>query len=227
MHGLYAMITVTRRKLAEALIPYYRAHGVTMTLCSLGEGTANSEMLHYWGLADTERAILFSVLPDDCEKALLRGLKRDMQLDVPGNGIAFTVPLTSVGGANTLRYLSGGKSLEGCEEIVQTENKYEVIFAIANRDHAESVMDAARAAGAGGGTVIHAKGTGSQQAERFFGVSIAAEKDMVLIVAKAAEKAAIMRAIMDEAGMRSGAQAFVFSLPVSDVAGMRNFDEDV
>ena len=82
-------------------------------------------------------------------------------------------------------------------------------------------MDAARAKGAGGGTVIHAKGTGLERAEKFLGVSIADEKELILIVAKAEMKNAIMKSIMDHAGLESKARSVVFSLPVTDTAGLR------
>ena len=73
----------------------------------------------------------------------------------------------------------------------------------------------------GGGTVIHAKGTGSQQAEKFLGVILVPEKEMVFIVSRTEKKNEIMRSIMDEAGPHTKAGAIVFSLPVTDTAGMR------
>ena len=92
---------------------------------------------------------------------------------------------------------------------------------IANHGYSEEVMDAARAEGAGGGTVIHAKGTGLEKAEKFLGVSIADEKEIIYIVAKTAHKNAIMRSIMENAGMGSKAKSVVFSIPVTDTAGLR------
>lgn len=76
---------------------------------------------------------------------------------------------------------------------------HELIMVIMNEGYSDTVMDAARSAGAGGGTVLHAKGTGRARAQKFFGVSLADEKDVVYIVAHADEKAAIMQAIADNA----------------------------
>ena len=83
------------------------------------------------------------------------------------------------------------------------------------------VMDAARSAGAYGGTVIHAKGTGMELAEKFMGVSLASEKELVLIVTKTELKNPIMQAIMKDAGLQTKAKSIAFSLPVSDTAGLR------
>jgi len=87
-------------------------------------------------------------------------------------------------------------------------------------------MDAARSAGATGGTSVHAKGTGTELARKFFGVSIAEEKEIVLILARAEDRNPIMKAIMAQAGVRSVAQSLVFSLPVSDIAGLRRLEEE-
>ena len=48
-----------------------------------------------------------------------------------------------------------------------------------------------------GGTVIAAKGTGIASSEKFRGLSLANEREVVLIVAKSSTKGNIMRAIME------------------------------
>lgn len=98
------------------------------------------------------------------------------------------------------------------------ESAYEMIIAVANQGYIEPIMEAARSAGAGGGTVIHAKGTGMEGMGKFFGVSLAAEKEMIFIVTERGQKQAIMRAIMEKAGMESKARTFLFSVPVDEVA---------
>ena len=102
---------------------------------------------------------------------------------------------------------------------------HELIVVIADQGNIELIMDAARGAGAYGGTVIHAKGTGMEQAEKFMGVSLAAEKEMIFIVTRKEQKNEIMRAIMEKAGLNSRAKSIVFSLPVTDTAGLRLIEE--
>ena len=87
-------------------------------------------------------------------------------------------------------------------------------------------MDAARPAGAGGGTVIAAKGTGIQQSKKFLGMTLANEKEVVLIVAKAANKADIMRAVIEKAGPETPAGAICFTVPVLQVAGLRQLETE-
>ena len=103
------------------------------------------------------------------------------------------------------------------------QSTHELIIAIYEKGHTDLVMDAARAAGAAGGTTIRAKGTGAG-AEKFFGLSLAEEKEIVLIVSDNEKKKDIMKGIMQGAGIETKAHALVFSLPVTDTAGFRFSD---
>ena len=67
----------------------------------------------------------------------------------------------------------------------------------------------------------------TEKAEKFLGVTLVAEKEMVFIVVKSEQKNEIMKAIMEKAGLESKAKAIVFSLPVSATAGMRLMEEAV
>ena len=109
------------------------------------------------------------------------------------------IPLKSVAGGRTLGYLTDSTQTGGKPAM---DFSHELIMVIMNEGYSDTVMDAARSAGAGGGTVLHAKGTGRARAQKFFGVSLADEKDVAYIVAHADEKAAIMQAIADSCGPR-------------------------
>ena len=102
---------------------------------------------------------------------------------------------------------------------------YELIVVIANEGRTDTVMNAARAAGATGGTVLHGKGTTSKETEKFLSVSIAREKEVILIAARTEHKADIMRSIMTRAGTETEAGAVVFSVPINEIAGFGMFDE--
>ena len=107
------------------------------------------------------------------------------------------------------------------------DTDYELLVAIANQGYIDTVMDAARSEKAGGGTVIHAKGTGMELAKKYLGVSLVEEKEVILIVTKSREKNQIMKAIMEQAGLDSKERTIVFSLPVTSVAGIRMLEEDI
>ena len=103
---------------------------------------------------------------------------------------------------------------------------FEMIFVIANEGYSDMIMDAARKAGAMGGTVIKARGTGAEYTEKFFGFSIAKEKEIHMLVTPAQGRNHIMKSIMENAGLESKAQSMVFSLPVSNAIGLRTPDKE-
>ena len=221
MSELFLMVTITDRDLAEKFTAFYKSHHLDVSAGTVGYGTAVSEILDYFGLDRSEKLLLFHVVTDTTWKHVKKSLQNKMHIDYPGMGIAFIVPLASMGGKKALAYLTIGQNFVKGEESTLKDTKYELLVVIANQGYSEMIMDAARSQNAGGGTVIHAKGTGIDKAEHFLGVTLVPEKEMVFIVVKTSQKVAIMRAIMDKAGLESKAKSIVFSLPVTDTAGMR------
>lgn len=221
MSELSWMVTIVDRQHTRRFIEFYEEYNVIRMMATVGRGTAASEILDYFGLEDNEKTVLLSIVTNDVWRSVKQGLQSRMQIDVPGTGIAFIIPVSSIGGKKQLQFLTENQNFVKGEETTLKETKNELLVVIANQGYAETIMDAARGMGAGGGTVIHAKGTGMERAEQFLGVSLASEKEMVFIVVKREDKNNIMRAIMDKAGLSSKAKSIVFSLPVTSTAGMR------
>ncbi len=215
------MIVITDRKLSGKFAAWFQAQGASLVLSALGRGTAGTDILDTLGLEATEKAVLLLAAPRSSR--LVRKAARELWLDVPGRGILMTVPISSVGGAKARDYLLRWQAEE---DDMNREITHELIVVITNRGHTDQVMDAARSAGAAGGTSIHAKGTGAELARKFFGVSLAAEKEIVFILTREADRNPIMKAVMTQAGSHTKAQAVVFSMPVTDLAGLRRLEED-
>jgi len=226
MSELFAMISIVNRRQARRFQDLYDAVGASLGISTLGRGTAVSDVLDYFGLAATEKAILCHMVTRDTWRAAKSQLQKKLHIDVPGTGIAFIVPVSSVGGKKQLQFLLNEQSFEKGEEQTLKDTRYELLVIIANQGYTEQIMDAARAVGAGGGTVLHAKGTGMEHAEKFLGFSLASEKEAVLIVVPTAKKNDIMKAVMEQAGLTTDAKAIAFSLPVTSVAGMRLMEEE-
>ena len=166
MSSLFLMVTITDRRSTDAFLQLYQQRGVDVNLRTVGSGTAVRETLATLGLEKTEKAVLLAVVTEDTWKAVRTDLRRKMRIDVPGTGIAFTVPLSSIGGRRALMFLTQHQPLTLKEESTLKDTRYELLLVIANQGHTGTIMDTARAAGAGGGTVIHAKGTGMAGAHR-------------------------------------------------------------
>ena len=230
MDGLNMVITITDRERTETAINLFRENNVFTTDIVLGQGTASREMLDYLYLNPSEKAIVFGVVTGAGLLPLLKAFKRKMFIDVPGNGIVAVVPLNTIGGRRSLEYMLDGQAVDTTQrsqeeaermERMSVKTDHELIFVIANEGYSDLIMDAARGAGAAGGPVIKAKGTGAEYTEKFFGFSIASEKEIHLLVTPAQGRNNIMKAIMEKAGLESKAQSIVFSLPVSHALGLR------
>ena len=101
----------------------------------------------------------------------------------------------------------------------------EMIVAVCNQGYNENVMDAARAAGAAGGTVLHARGTANKEAETFFKITIQPEKEVVMILVPAAVKDAVLHALYQKVGLQTPGQGIAFSMPVDGVVGLPTLTE--
>ena len=218
-------MTIVRRKDAPEYEEFYRGEGVEVVYTTPCNGTAHAKTLDLLGVERTEKSMLLSTVTADTLKTLKRRLTVDMKIDLPDRGVAMAVPLSGVGGSRTLEYFTSGQTVADNTKTEDNtmQSSHELIVAIYEKGYTDLVMDAAREAGAGGGTTINAKGTGAG-AEKFFGLSLAVEKEIVLIVSDVNKKKDIMKAIMQKAGIDSKAHALVFSLPVSTTAGFRFSD---
>lgn len=102
-----------------------------------------------------------------------------------------------------------------------TKGNFEMIFCIVNAGFSGEVMDVARAVGATGGTIIHARGTANKKAEETFKISVSPEKDLVLLAVHKDIKDAVLKAIYKEAGLGTDGNGVAFSLPISDAVGIK------
>lgn len=225
MGNLFLMTTIVDRKDAEKYIDTFKENDMNVIYLTMGFGTATSEVLDYLGMDSREKAVAYAVVEEEGWLDIKKQLEKKLKIDAPGGGISFTIPLSSIGGKKTLQYLIESDSYEKKEESKLKDTAHELIVVISEQGYTEMIMEAARAAGAYGGTVIHAKGTGQVAAEKFLGVTIAAEKEILYIVTKTEQKNDIMKSIMRNAGLDSKAKSIVFSLPVTDTAGLRLIED--
>ena len=160
MSEVYVMVTICSRKNMPRFVDCYKDYNVEAANISLGRGTASSDVLDLLGLEDDEKGIHMSLVTEDTWKNVKKGLQSKLRIDVPGTGIAFIVPLSSIGGKRELGFLIDGQEYKKGDESTLKDTKHELIVAIANYGYNTQVMRAAEEGGATGGTVLHGKGVG-------------------------------------------------------------------
>ena len=195
-------------------------NGVTRCLnfAFLGRGTARPNVRDYLGLAESEKSVVVSVIPESHEKRLLAAVAETLKLYLVGKGIAFTMPLTSVSSLMAGAIAVDSPVKEGGSKM--NNGLYDLVAAVYNLEYSDKVLEAARSAGAVGGTLVHARTLSSAGVEQFVGVTLSEETEILLILTRRDSRNAIMQAIRDVAGLKTEGCATVLSLPVDALVGI-------
>lgn len=111
-----ALFTIVDRGTGKKVTELCQSLGITYNLCFMGKGTANSDILNCLGLGETKKDVILSVVLEEKLSDVFDAFQKQLKLDRPGGGIAFAIPIMSVGGPITLQYISGlFKELPGIE----------------------------------------------------------------------------------------------------------------
>ncbi len=216
------LVSIVNRKDETLLKSILDDCSVALSIAFSGTGTARSAVLDYFGIGETEKTIMLSLFPESDEDILIREILAKMSLYLVGRGISFTVPLTGVSEiiANGLSKASTKKTV--VESMVMTDEKrtYDLIVCAVNAERSDEAMEAARNAGAAGGTILHARMLDNKKAKQFIGISLATEQEILLILTKREGKLAIMQALFDNVGVKTDAGGIIFSLPVDRTVGI-------
>lgn len=106
---LKLLITVVNKNKAEFFMDYLQEFEINLQLSMRARGTADSDLLHYLGLEDSEKRVIFSLIREDMAPRALKGLEEKFSTVRDGKGIAYTVPLSSVAGAAIYQFLTNNK----------------------------------------------------------------------------------------------------------------------
>jgi nitrogen regulatory protein PII len=203
----------------------FEEENVRFHFISKGRGTANSEILDLLGIGSSEKAVIFSIEQAIMVPPLIRMVRKKLGSQAAGAGIAFTIPLSGINNPilkvfkeSIIKNQSISSVQEG--EKMNTEIKHDLIVSIVNQGYSDEFMTVAREAGAGGGTVINARGLAHKGPVKFFGVSVQDEKEIIIIIASRERQAAIMQAVSQAYGITTEAGGIIFSLPVDHVMSL-------
>ena len=106
---LKLLVTVVNRSKALFYQDLLEGFDVTMQLVIYGKGTANSEMLNFLGLAETEKAIILSCVREDRVKDIMETLTEKFEKVKNGKGIAYTIGMQSIIGVAIYQFLSNNR----------------------------------------------------------------------------------------------------------------------
>ena len=185
------LVSIVPHDSGELISDAAKSAGAGGGTIAMGRGTASNGVLQLLGLGDTSKDIVYIILEEEkCEAA--RAAIISASEAKKHFGVMFTLEVGSFVKAgnikeNEVSETKGGRSMAA--------GTYQMINVIVNKGYAEDAMEAARKAGAGGGTIIGARGTAREGDAAFFGMKIVPEKEMLMILVPAEKKADIVAAI--------------------------------
>lgn len=216
------LMLITTHKLADKAEAIFKKSRLPLQFRFTAEGTAPSEMIDMLGLGSVDKSMLVSMIPKGAAEDLMDNLKSKLKMQEVNSGIAFTMPLS--GASNLIVHLlqNSGAALttDGKDDESMSEMKNALVLAFINRGFSGDVMEAAKSAGATGGTVLHSRSIGNEEATALLGLDTQEEKEMVMILTSSKNRLGIMQAITERCGTHSAAKGLVMSLPVDSVIGV-------
>ena len=176
-----------------------------------GRETSENGLVQLLGFGDVTKDITYNIVASSDAMTVIDAINKVTEDKKKKFGILFSMDVGEFFKAGT----NCGCSAEKGEKTM-SESNYQMINVIVNKGYAEDAMSAARKAGAGGGTIINARGTAKEGDEKFFGTEIVPEKDMLIILVPSQKKDAIVKAIMDLKCVQKPGTGIVFCNGVQD-----------
>lgn len=190
----WQILTMVDHGLGERLAAYTRTKGARGGTILVGRGEIPSRILRALALADVERDVLITLVTDDQLETILDAIAHAPFFKKGTKGISIVNQI-------------GGNTMNG-------ETGHELITIIVNRGYADDIMNAARKAGAKGGTILNARGTGKPDDEKFFGITVVPEKEELLIVVDRESAAAVQDAIISLPCLTTPGIGIMYTAPV-------------
>lgn len=197
------------------ILRYAKNNGITGGTVFFGKGTVKNSLLNFFSLYDERKEILMLASDHEHASEFLKKMDEEFEFYKPHHGVAFSSPIRNIIGSHFFEE----KTKEEEREVVETMNQ--LIITIVNRGDAEDVIEAANAAGAKGGTIINARGSGANETKRVFNMEIEPEKDMVWILSESELAPAIMENIRQKLDLHLAGSGIIFTVNVTDVYGIR------
>lgn len=189
--GLEILHVIVNAGLGSRVLHIAKGQGITGGVIFFGKGTVKSALLKMLALNDIRKEIVWMAATRDRAAAVLETLTRELKLNKPNHGIAYSIPIHGVYGSRLSNAHMPDEG-EGAEDTM-----YQSITIIVDKGKGEAVVEAATQAGSRGATIINARGAGIHETSRLFAMDIEPEKEIVLIISPREQTDAIVNSIRE------------------------------
>lgn len=211
--GIAFAIALGFVRILHSLPLYLKKHGISGGTVLLAQGTAEGKLLNFFELSDIRKEIVLMTAQAHVAQSALDALNEAFRFKKKGHGIAFITPVCNV---------LGTSRCQCCDmPIIEEENiMYQSITTIVDKGRAEQIIEAATKAGARGGTIINARGSGIHETSKLFAIEIEPEKEVVLIIAKLKDTDAIVATIREMLHIDEPGKGILFVQNLSQAVGL-------
>jgi Nitrogen regulatory protein PII len=214
MAGFDLICCVVKMGEASKVMKVAGKYGVKNGVISIGRGAARSRILEFLKIDEVRKEIIYMMVETELASEAIKGISEEMSFAKPDHGIAFSYSVSEFMG-----------SANGVDEKVKVKegknSMYKAIYVVVDKGNANSVIEAANKAGARGGTVVNARGSGTHEAQKLFSIEIEPEKEKVFIIAKNELKDDIIEAIKNEMKIDEPGNGIIFVLDVNEAYGLQ------
>lgn len=196
------------RVLAEA-----KKKGISGGTITLGRGTINSGLLRKLGFHEVRKEVLLMVSERKNTLPAIEHIQQTFHLDQPNRGIIFSTPLSSVVGTH-------GERLNLQQGDTSLETTHELFISVTTEGRGEEVVDAVKAAGGTGGTILHGLGAFAETVIKVFGIEINSEKDIVLNLVPKKIADQVEQTLVEQLPFHEKDFGILFSVDAQNVKGV-------
>lgn len=191
-----------------------KEYGISGGTIFLGKGTVNNSLLNFLSLYDERKEIVLLGTDNHTADHALVELNKEFKFEKPNHGIVFTTSACEIVGSRCY------KSEENEEGRGVNKLMYQNIITIVNRGKAEEVIEAAKAAGSKGGTIINARGSGVNETSKLFNMDIEPEKEIIIILSKEDITEAIVTSIREKLEIHKPGNGIIFIQNINKAYGI-------
>ncbi|HPZ17826.1 MAG TPA: P-II family nitrogen regulator [Fervidobacterium sp.] len=200
--------------LGSKVVKSAKHHGFTGGTIALAKGTVSSRILNFIGLSDIRREVVCLLSDKSTVYQALEEMNKEFGFDKPNRGIAFTTTIRSVFGSKSIVFE------DTKAERSEDKTMYNLITVIVDKGKAEEVIDAANKAGAKGGTIINARGSGIHESGKILSMEIEPEKEIVMILSERDMTESIVSAIREAIKIDEPGNGILFVQDVNKTYGI-------
>ena len=190
--------------------------GMRGGMVTLGRGTVKNVALNLLGIKSNKKEIIQFLLKKEKAEEMLDYFAKELQLEKPGYGIAYT---TSVIGTAGL-WKTDNNQTENISKGTEGESMFKKLTVIVDRGLSDDVMDIAREAGARGGTILHGRGAGAEIATKLFGMEIEPEKELVMILTPDSLVDKVVNGLTVGLNLNEPGKGILFVEPIIETRGL-------